>query len=146
MFSPVFPGDPMANKILKIDHPSVPDLRRTIENANSNIERYRDAEFRRIERQIQQREAGSVDAFVTEREEQRYDRALKAITVMQSERNHFQKFLDDRAYFLGSVFAGSGLYRKTARNEGQDFLLDWALIRIRQERLGGNKVWLLLLL
>lgn len=136
----------MANEILKIDHPSLPDLRRTIENASSNIEEYRDAEFQRIERHIQQREVGHIDVFVTEKEEQRYHKLLKVITILQSERNHYQKFLDDKAYPLGSVFAGSGLYRKKARNADQDFLLDWALIRIRQERLGENKVCLILLL
>lgn len=63
---PVSPGDAMANKILRVDHLSVTDLRRAIENANSSIKEFKSSEFRRVERQIQQREAGSIDAFVTD--------------------------------------------------------------------------------
>jgi hypothetical protein len=56
----------MADKILMVDQPSVTDPWRAIENANSTIEDLKDSEFRRIERQIQQGEAGPIDAFVTD--------------------------------------------------------------------------------
>lgn len=144
MFSPVYPNDPMADKILRIDHPSVPDLRFTIEDANSNIKETRNERFQGIEQRKRQKDEGW-DAFVTPSEERFYETNLRAITAMEAERDRFQKFLDDRSYLLGPVFAGSGLYRRRERVAGQEFMLDWALIRIRQERLGENKVWLTLL-
>jgi hypothetical protein len=136
----------MAAKILMVDHPSVADLKRAIEHADWTIEDLKDSEFRRVERQMQQRDAGSIDAFVTEREERRYNAAMEPITMMQSVRHHFQKFLSNRDYVLGSVSAGSGLYRRKARNNGEQFILDWALIQIRPERYGRNEVRLILIL
>ncbi|OQD75914.1 hypothetical protein PENDEC_c005G04444 [Penicillium decumbens] len=141
MYSPVFPGDAMADKLLNVDHPSVSDLKRTIENANEKINGRKDAEFRRVDRLIQEREAGSDDAFVTKQEEYAHKIALNANAIDQSERDHFQKFLDDKSYVLGSVLAGSGVYRKKARNANQDFILDWALPFLYGERLPLEKFW-----
>jgi len=132
----------MASKLPNVDHPSVPDLERAIEDANSNLEGREDAEFGRVDRLIQEREAGSADAFVTKEEEYAHKIARKTIVIIQTKRDHLQKFLHDRSYVLGSVFAGSGVHRRRARVPNQDFILDWALIRISQERLGENKVWL----
>lgn len=53
--SPVRPGDEMAGRILKVNHPSVSDLRRTLDNLGSVITKFEeDAEYRDVKRRIEE--------------------------------------------------------------------------------------------
>ena len=61
-----------------------------------------------------------------------------------TKRAEFQKFLDDKSYYLGEVCAGSGLQRTKNRviedGASKPCLMDWALIDVVKERQGPNQV------
>lgn len=126
----------MANELLKVDHPSVSDLRRTLDNLESVLAEYADAQYRSIARHIESRERESV----SEEEQRIYDRKKPAVESLTRDRDHIRNFLKNGSHFLGSVFAGSGLYRQAVRGGNKHNHLDWALINIPQQRLGPSKV------
>lgn len=64
---------------------------------------------------------------------------------MENDQKYIQGFLYIQSYFLGPVFAGSGVYREGKRGD-QPYRLDWALIQFREQRLGPNQVRPILML
>lgn len=153
MFSPVTLGkkdQDVAKKILQVDHPSVGDLRRTIEDLTGRIEDFLTPAYEEVRKR-----AKEDIHFLSRSEQNQYSTNEPMIASWEAERAAFQKFLDDKSYPLGHVFVGSGLNRRKAqesrpglrqpgpgfRRPGQQFILDWALIQIRNERRGEHKVW-----
>lgn len=153
MFSPVTLGkkdQDVAKKILRVDHPSVGDLRRTIEDLTGQIEEILTPAYEEVRKR-----AKEDIRFLARLEQNQYNTNEHMIASWEEERAAFQKFLDDKSYPLGHVFVGSGMNRRKAqesrpglrrpgprfRQPGQQFILDWALIQFRNERRGEHKVW-----
>lgn len=139
--SPLRPGDNMAPRLLRIEHPSAGDLRCAMELLTTTVNSFRGPKFWEIKRKIQQRDEGSDDVFVTDKEEEFYQKTLARVAACEEDRAQFQRFQDDRTHHLGTVFAGSGLHRRRMRQNGQPHILDWALVSLMdKERKAPNAV------
>ncbi|KAF3384915.1 hypothetical protein F1880_001774 [Penicillium rolfsii] len=136
---PVFPQDPMARHLLRVDHPSLGDLRRAVASRAQDIADLKDNEFRRIEQQISARDTDPDDVF-DPKDEAKYKARLHTINFLEQQHQFFQSYIQNKTYLLGSVFAGSGYSRtRTLQDQRQvSTIVDWALIEIPKERLGKN--------
>lgn len=81
---PVTCYDTLARRILRIDQPSVFDLKSAVSAAQGYIDKYQDKTFKDVESRLKQLEAGSDDVFVTEKEEARYKEKGKVIAAFES--------------------------------------------------------------
>ncbi|CEJ57254.1 hypothetical protein PMG11_05954 [Penicillium brasilianum] len=138
---PVRPGNPMAPQLLRVDHPSLSDLRRAVASLAGGIADLKSDKFREIEKQLRARDTDPDDVFVNPKDEAKYHGTVRTIDAFEQQHQFFQSFIQNETYLLGPVFAGSGLWRARAgQDQRQDLtIVDWALIEIPKERLGENK-------
>ncbi|KAJ5225630.1 hypothetical protein N7468_006855 [Penicillium chermesinum] len=134
------PGDRMAQHLLRVDHPSLSDLRGAVESKARGIAALKDNEFREIEQQLRARDTDPDDVFVDPKDETNHKATLRTINALEQQHQFFQSYIQDQTYLLGSVFAGSGYWRTRARQDQRKdpTITDWALIEIPKERLGEN--------
>lgn len=132
----------MAQHLLRVDHPSLSDLRRAVASKARGIAALKDNEFREIEQQLRARETDPDDVFVDPKDEANHKATLRTINALEQQHQFFQSYIQDQTYLLGSVFAGSGYWRTRARQDQRKdpTIADWALIEIPKERLGENIV------
>lgn len=131
----------MAPQLLRTEHPTSGDLNRAMVSLNDTISSIRTERFLEVERQIQQRDEGSINAFVTDKQERHYQRVLEVIAPFERELAQFVGFQHSGINPLGTVYAGSGLHRRRMRRNGLPHILDWALVSLEnEERKGLNAV------
>ncbi|KAJ5812953.1 hypothetical protein N7447_009976 [Penicillium robsamsonii] len=128
------PPSAIARQILRVDHPSLRDLRRTITSIDDNIESSRTKEF--LELEVTQRAIDEgEDLWMPESASRRYKAVARHIRTLQAARQPFVAMYDNRTYFLGYVAAGSGVYRTRTNDVGQTVSMDWALVDIAPGRI-----------
>lgn len=119
-----------ADKLLLMDSPCLRDLKDKVEHLEQllkdsmNFPIYRDAE-------VQLAEGVELD----ERTARHHGAQMKRINDCRAEKARVDKFRAMDQHHLGSAFAASG-YKET----GQRSILDWALIKVPEDRLGDNSV------
>lgn len=138
----------MAQHLLKVDHPSLSDLQRAVASKARSIAVSKDNKFWEIEQQLRARDADPDDVFIDPYVEANHKAKLRTIKALEQQHQFFQSYIQDETYLLGSVFSGSGYWRTRAPQDQlrAQTIVDWALIKIRKERLGENKVSLFFLL
>ncbi|KAF7716165.1 Uncharacterized protein PECH_005441 [Penicillium ucsense] len=126
--------------LLEIDHPSLGDLKEKILHKTKRIQAI---EFHdrvsRIQQKMMRCELDPDSDVVTPGEQAWYSRQMEIISALAKQRDKTQAFIRDKSYYLGPVFAGSGLWRTIARGHDQG-IADWALTGIPRERSGANEV------
>lgn len=126
-----------ASRILKMCQPSWYDVENRISEIDQVIEGIETPEFLKMEQDILNEEF--ILPFLL-----RDHRTKKKIVDQRKEQMaNFENFMEDGRIHLGHVFAGSGMYsakRSTATyGDERPTIRDWALIRVKPERLGDNK-------
>lgn len=125
------------SRTLRIESPSSNDITTELTNLEDQISQfYKNEKFNRIEKTI------GKGHWVEPTEKRNYNVSKKAADQQKAQRAQLQTFMQDKKGYLGYVWAGSGYQDKNmVRNEGNlPVDLDWALIRVESDRLGGNKV------
>lgn len=138
----------MANTLLEIENPSYDDLKRTITDYQDRIlEADEDEQWQSLVKRAEESEKEGME-FLSKAERRQYNTRMARLQSWKNDLEAFHKLYLSGEYLLGSVFSGSGLYRRRAdefarglRQPGQGYVLDWALIRIREKRRGPNEVW-----
>ena len=144
-WQPVNFQDPIAPQVLRIYQPSTPDIVAAIDTLNDYIAGIRDNKFVDIEKRLQLVAADSdKEVPVTAREMMYYQNQRRPIKLIESERDGYRRFLENREHYLGEVVAGSGVERSVrqiyAGEDHHDSIVDWALIRIAPHRsVDGNQ-------
>ncbi|KAJ5488688.1 hypothetical protein N7539_003578 [Penicillium diatomitis] len=138
--NPVRPEDATrVSGLLEIDHPSLGDLKGEILHKTEHIQAI---EFHdrvsRIQQKMMRCELDPDSDVVTPGEQAWYSRQMEIISALAEQRDKTHTFIRDKSYYLGPVFAGSGLWRTIARRHDQG-IADWALIGIPRERRGANE-------
>ncbi|KAJ9488665.1 hypothetical protein VN97_g4625 [Penicillium thymicola] len=128
------PPSAIARKILRVDHPSLRDLRRTITSMDDAIESIRTKEFLELEATQRAIDEGE-DLWMPESAARRYEALATRIRDLQATRQPFEAMHDNRSHFLGYVAAGSGMYRLRTNAAGQTISMDWALVDIAPGRI-----------
>ncbi|KAJ5180240.1 hypothetical protein N7492_003450 [Penicillium capsulatum] len=121
----------MAKKILRVDHPSPGDLSNTIDYYKSRMRRIRSPEFWEYKTQI---ERGG-DGWSPDSAKRRYEAWCKAYQHHQETCAPFSQMLRNASYYFGHVVAGSGMNRTRANKNKLRVGLDWALIKVNQNRI-----------
>ncbi|EPS29030.1 hypothetical protein PDE_03976 [Penicillium oxalicum 114-2] len=123
--------------LLEIDHPSLEDLKNTLEDLDLYIQRTETRRFRDIAQAIRSQEADPNMCFVDPRDRNWYNTQRQASETLRRQRDKVRSFIERETYTLGPVFAGSELWR-SQNHTYRPFILDWALIEIPEERRGTN--------
>ncbi|PYH88891.1 hypothetical protein BO71DRAFT_413742 [Aspergillus ellipticus CBS 707.79] len=133
----------LLRKVLRVDQPSVFDLKAAIKSEEATIREIESGRFKDIAARIKLIEAGSDDAYVTDKEQTRYESTVEQLSLFKDRLDRYRRFLNGRRYYLGEVVAGSGLWRNVMRNTNsekrQPGVMDWALIEVMEERQGPNE-------
>lgn len=139
LFNPVLLTDKRAQSILQVNHPSSCDIEEDITSWKQRIARLRDARFVELEGMMEELDVESQEACFSQRD--RYIYHLKKHTIANFEdlKSSFEAFYNNNGFQLGFVYAGSGLNRVLGE-ASQRTLSDWALVTIKENRLGENKV------
>lgn len=138
MWNPVRPRDNLT-QILRVEHPSAIDLKRSIQDLDNTIREIRDETFKKCEVQANKIARGDPNGFLTPYEETFYKRACKDLNKREDTKAKFRRFLGEND--LGKLFAGSGYYRaKVSPNRQVSWnemkcVVDWALITVNERRL-----------
>lgn len=145
LFNPVRPTDKRAQTILRINHPSSRDLEEDITLWKQRISSLRDARFVELEGMMEELDVESQEACFPQRDRDRYHLKKTNIKRFEGIRNFLEAFYNNKGFRLGPVYAGSGLYRlrwslPSPGEESRRALSDWALVTIKDSRLGENKV------
>lgn len=126
----------MARRVLRVEQPSIQDIRHAMKNIDDGIDFYKEPSFNDVDWRLQELESGSGDAFVSEKEAKRQRHARNCIKELESARQHYECFLSQNN--LGKVVSGSGLERTRrqiyAGSGNYDSVVDWALIAVAQNR------------
>lgn len=125
--------------LLEIGHPSLEDLKNTLEDLDLYIQRTETRRFRDIAQAIRSQEADPKMCFVDPRDRNWYNTQRQASETLRRQRDKVRSFIERETYTLGPVFAGSELWR-SQNHTYRPFILDWALIEIPEERRGTNTV------
>ena len=129
----VRPESPGADQI-RVSQPSLKDHEQTVNEYRRQIETLRDERFLDIERRFED------NGFIMPFELKFLNVNKAAIKRLQDRINHADEFFRAAKDDLGPVWAGSG-----TRRSDQLATLDWALIKVKPDRLSINHVSLPLL-
>ncbi|KGO76504.1 Peptidase S64, Ssy5 [Penicillium italicum] len=143
-FLPLDPREPktfpdIAEQILRVDHPSLRDLKNTIQQNDSIIASIRTQRFLEYEEEINK----GKDGWLPESAKSAYHTMVQRIQATEQARAPFITMRDSGNYFLGYVYAGSGVNRtrktrranEELRKQLRTISTDWALIDIESGRL-----------
>lgn len=123
----ILPNDP-SNK-LRVDHPSLADH-------NASLKNYRDV-IEEIRNDIPLDRAAEIEqnypSLTGDQNIRYYQRLSTQLSQTQELVEHAERFFEDGNLYLGNVYASSGF-----RVNNKRFMLDWALIEMRQDRIGKN--------
>jgi hypothetical protein len=132
----------------RIDHPAPQDLRTTIESLNQSIEGLKDDYFYTSKAEIDK----GKDGWLSDSARHGHEVTLRWIRRFEKERDACAKMLNNEAYYLGHVFAGSGINRTRLNKDQRRVAVDWALIDMSSNRIkpqmhgdsisGNNVSWI----
>ncbi|EZF33640.1 hypothetical protein H101_02796 [Trichophyton interdigitale H6] len=125
----VCPMDAQANPIL-VDQPSLKYHEQSIQSYLNDIEEMDNSISPAVKNMIK-----SGDSSVPKGKVRTYEMNQEIISSTTALIDHGTQFFKEKSYRLGKVHAASGF-----RVTDQRHLVDWALIEVREERLGGNNV------
>ncbi|KXG45491.1 uncharacterized protein PGRI_040400 [Penicillium griseofulvum] len=128
------PPSRIAQKILKVDQPSLGDIEQTIAAIDKNITAYRTKDFLELEAAKKAIDEGQ-DEWMPDSAVRLYEGMASHLRILEAARQPFATMRDNGTYFLGYVAAGSGLYRTRGTNAEDAVRMDWALINITPDRL-----------
>lgn len=121
----------VAKRILQIDHPSVEDLKQTVQRLNENIKSVKSKEFCELKKQIDLGENG----WLSDGQKRRYRAMCDHIQRIEVQRDTYGKMLKNGSYHLGHVVAGSGMNRTRSNQDKIRVSVDWALIKMSKNRI-----------
>lgn len=121
----------VAQRILRIDHPSVEDLKQTVKSLNEDRREIRTKRFWECKEQVDKGE----DGWLPRSQRALYHHWLDQVHEIEERRAPFQKMLDNGSYYLGHVVAGTGMNRTRVNKDGLRVSVDWALIKISNNRI-----------
>ncbi|KAJ5165120.1 uncharacterized protein N7500_006950 [Penicillium coprophilum] len=121
----------IAKRILRIDHPAPRDLRTTIKSLNQSIRGVKDDSFYRSKAEVDKGENG----WLPDSARGEYEATLRSIRQCEEQRDTFAKMLNNGAYYLGHVVAGSGMHRTRQDGDKRRVTVDWALIKMSSNRI-----------
>ncbi|KAJ5788383.1 hypothetical protein N7457_003373 [Penicillium paradoxum] len=121
----------IAKRILRIDHPAPQDLRTTIDSLKESIRKLKNASFYDSKVEIDKGRHGRL----SDSAKVGYEATLRCIRQLEKERDAYAKMLDNGAYYLGHVAAGSGMNRTRLDENNDRVAVDWALIKMSRNRI-----------
>lgn len=124
----------VAEQMLRIDHPSLRDLNNTIISHNTLISEYKDTKEFQTADAIQKR-IDKGDDLILGPLQRNYDSHVSKIRALEEIRDKFQSLINDGSFFLGHVYAGSGMNRIRYNLKNAPITMDWALVEIGSYRL-----------
>ena len=117
--------------IWHVTQPAPGDLRTTIKELNRSIKEVKDASFYSSKAKIDKGE----DGWLSDSARRAYEAALRDIQDLEKDRDSDEKMLNNGAYYLGHVIAGSGRHRARLNEDMRRVAVDWALIEMSSNRI-----------